>query len=95
MNAFRIPGIIRLLITLLAWLPVVAQSPNATSNSTVVEFVKIAPGEFMMGCSTGDDACEADEKPAHRVQITKAFEIGKYEVTQPNGRRSWDRIPAP
>jgi formylglycine-generating enzyme required for sulfatase activity len=82
MNAFRIPGIIRLLITLLAWLPVVAQSPNATSNSTVVEFVKIAPGEFMMGCSTGDSECQADEKPLHRVQITKAFEIGKYEVTQ-------------
>jgi formylglycine-generating enzyme required for sulfatase activity len=35
-----------------------------------------------MGCSTGDEACDADEKPAHRVQITKAFEIGKYEVTQ-------------
>jgi formylglycine-generating enzyme required for sulfatase activity len=35
-----------------------------------------------MGCSTSDEACDADEKPAHRVQITKAFEIGKYEVTQ-------------
>ncbi len=35
-----------------------------------------------MGCSTGDEACDEDEKPAHRVQITKAFEIGKYEVTQ-------------
>ncbi len=47
-----------------------------------MEFVRIAPGEFVMGCSTGDNDCEADEKPAHRVQITKAFEIGKYEVTQ-------------
>jgi len=44
--------------------------------------VKIEPGEFMMGCSTNDDGCKADEKPAHRVRITKAFEIGKYEVTQ-------------
>jgi formylglycine-generating enzyme required for sulfatase activity len=35
-----------------------------------------------MGCSSGDGACDVDEKPAHRVQITKAFEIGKYEVTQ-------------
>ncbi len=47
-----------------------------------MEFVKIAPGEFTMGCSTDDKDCTADEKPAHHVQITKAFEMGKYEVTQ-------------
>ena len=35
-----------------------------------------------MGCSPSDNDCEAEEKPAHRVQITKPFEIGKYEVTQ-------------
>jgi formylglycine-generating enzyme required for sulfatase activity len=35
-----------------------------------------------MGCSAGDTDCDADEKPPHRVQITKGFEIGKYEVTQ-------------
>jgi len=73
---------IRVLITLVAGFPVLAQSPTAARNSTSVEFVKIAPGEFTMGCSTGDEACDADEKTAHRVQITKAFEIGKYEVTQ-------------
>ena len=38
-----------------------------------MEFVKIAPGEFMMGCSTGDNDCTEDEKPAHRVQITKGL----------------------
>jgi formylglycine-generating enzyme required for sulfatase activity len=47
-----------------------------------LEFVKITPGAFMMGCSDGDTACFDDEKPAHRVQITKGFEIGKYVVTQ-------------
>ena len=56
-----------------------------------MEFVKIAPGEFLMGCSPKDppylpdgtvSACPADAQPAHRVRITKAFEIGKYEVTQ-------------
>ena len=78
----------RLLFALLIVLPVLAQSPNPTQNpnptknAVGMEFVKIAPGEFMMGCSTGDSECQADEKPAHRVQITKAFEIGKYEVTQ-------------
>ncbi len=60
----------------------VAQSPGPAKNAVGMEFVKIAPGEFMMGCAADDPACAADEKPAHRVQITKAFEIGKYEVTQ-------------
>ena len=26
-----------------------------------------------MGCSEGDTACNDDEKPSHRVTITKAF----------------------
>jgi len=47
-----------------------------------IEFVKISAGEFMMGCSPGDIDCKDDESPIHRVQITKPFEIGKYEVTQ-------------
>ena len=47
-----------------------------------MEFVKIPAGEFMMGCSPGDNLCNTDESPRHRVQITKSFEIGKYEVTQ-------------
>jgi formylglycine-generating enzyme required for sulfatase activity len=51
-------------------------------NAIGMEFVSIPPGEFMMGCSQPDDHCSADETPRHRVQISKAFEIGKYEVTQ-------------
>jgi formylglycine-generating enzyme required for sulfatase activity len=47
-----------------------------------MEFVRIAPGEFLMGCAPEDSSCAAPEKPARRVQITRAFEIGRYEVTQ-------------
>ena len=47
-----------------------------------MEFVKIPRGSFMMGCSPGDAECYAEEKPAHRVVITRAFELGKYLVTQ-------------
>ena len=36
----------------------------------------------MMGCSPGDAECYHEEKPAHRVLITRAFEIGKHQVTQ-------------
>jgi formylglycine-generating enzyme required for sulfatase activity len=55
---------------------------NSSKNAIGMSFVKIAAGEFMMGCSTNDEQCGADEQPRHRVQITKSFEIGAYEVTQ-------------
>jgi len=51
-------------------------------NAIGMEFVKIPVGEFMMGCSTGDNSCKPEEKPQHQVRITKALEMGKYEVTQ-------------
>jgi len=47
-----------------------------------MEFVWIRPGNFMMGCSPGDQECYAEEKPAHRVVISRAFELGKCQVTQ-------------
>jgi formylglycine-generating enzyme required for sulfatase activity len=54
----------------------------ALKNSTGMEFVKIPTGEYTMGCSDGDSACKPEEKPAHKVRITKTIEMGKYEVTQ-------------
>lgn len=54
----------------------------AQSSKTQIEFIKIAPGEFMMGCVPDDKDCLEDEVPRHKVRLTKGFEIGKYEVTQ-------------
>src|SRR5438105_812692 len=65
--------------------PVMAQTSaqsGALKNAIGMEFVKIPAGEFMMGCSAGDNSCKPEEKPAHKVRITKALEMGKYEVTQ-------------
>jgi formylglycine-generating enzyme required for sulfatase activity len=59
----------------------IAQTP-ALKNAIGMEFVQIPAGEFLMGCSPGDNACKNDEKPQHQVRITKAFEMGRYEVTQ-------------
>ena len=57
-----------------------AQStPEKTlTNSMGMEFVLIPSGTFKMGSDTGD----ADERPVHQVTISKAFYMGKYEVTQ-------------
>jgi uncharacterized protein (TIGR03437 family) len=52
------------------------------TGSLAIEFVQIQPGEFTLGCSPGDRECDSDESPAHRVRITRGFQIGKYEVTQ-------------
>jgi formylglycine-generating enzyme required for sulfatase activity len=46
-----------------------------------LEYVWIPPGTFMMGCSPGDNECYDDEKPSHRVSLSKGFWIGQTEVT--------------
>ena len=43
-----------------------------------MELVLIQPGSFMMG----DDKGDAEEKPVHKVTISKPFYMGKFEVTQ-------------
>jgi len=68
-------------VCMLAQVPSIAQT-GTLKNSIGMEFVKIPAGEFMMGCSTGDTSCKMDEQPQHKVRITKAFEMGRYEVTQ-------------
>jgi formylglycine-generating enzyme required for sulfatase activity len=55
---------------------------SSLPNGVQMEFVRIPAGGFMMGCSPGDGQCADDEKPAHMVRITRAFEVGKYEVTE-------------
>jgi formylglycine-generating enzyme required for sulfatase activity len=81
MNSIRVG----FLITLTA----MAQSPNrplpapgGAKSPAQIEFVRIAPGEFMMGCVVGDMDCLEDEVPRHKVRLTRDFEIGRYEVTQ-------------
>ena len=64
-----------------------AQSPGLPVLSRW-EFVTIPSGDFQMGCSPEDRECGDDEKPAHRVRITRSFELGKYEVTQ----AQWETI---
>ena len=43
-----------------------------------VGFARIRGGDFSMGARDGAD----DERPVHQVRISRAFQIGKFEVTQ-------------
>jgi formylglycine-generating enzyme required for sulfatase activity len=51
---------------------------NVLTNSVGMKLRLIKPGSFVMGCDSGED----NEKPAHRVTLTKPFFIGVCEVTQ-------------
>ena len=58
---------------------------QAQKNAIGMEFVKIPAGELMMGCSPGDRVPRTSRILASGSS-RKAFEMGKYEVTQANGR---------
>src|ERR1700733_7482925 len=69
------------------------EAGSAVASSTDglgMQFVSVPAGQFPMGCSEGAKPveCGADEKPRHTVQITKAFEVGKTEVTQ----KQWQAV---
>ena len=81
-------------------LPLAAE-PQVERNSLGMAFVKIAPGEFMMGSE--EDPAElarafpalpaerfaklGDEGPVHRVRITRPLWMGQHEVTVGQFRR--------
>ena len=79
----------RLLFAALLLAPLAAlQAGEPISNSIGMKLVYIAPGTFTMGQDgpaadyfdwprpRKDDGADFDEKPAHRVTISKAFHIG-------------------
>ena len=53
-----------------------------------LEMVLIPAGEFLMGSPDSDKDAQSDEKPQHRVRITKPFYLGKYLVTQ----EQWEAV---
>jgi len=49
---------------------------------TGMHFVLIPAGEFLMGSPEDEKDRNEKDGPQHRVRITKAFYLGKYEITQ-------------
>ncbi|GHT82690.1 hypothetical protein AGMMS49543_08050 [Betaproteobacteria bacterium] len=59
-----------------------AQTDKTFTNSIGTEFILIPAGSFTMGTDENDEDAGEDETPQHRVSISQAFYLGKYEVTQ-------------
>src|SRR5262245_38422309 len=71
-----------------------AAGPAALTNSIGMKLVRIPAGEFLMGSPDGDREARDDEKPRHRVRITRPFYLGAYEVTQGENRRVMGANPS-
>ena len=67
---------------------------QVTHKSTGIEMLLVPPGTFMMGASPGDTQASDEEKPAHEVTITKAFYLGRTEVTQAQWFKVMDTNPS-
>jgi len=60
-----------------------ARGPLPTiTNSIGMRMALVPAGEFLMGSANSDSDASSDEKPQHRVRITKPFYLGICEVTQ-------------
>jgi len=84
--------------TVLQWNPDPAVVPDAAVRANIVasgypwrvldtgtgiEMLLIPGGTFTMGCSASYSYdCDSDENPTHQVTLSRAFYLGKTEVTQ-------------
>ncbi|MFO0817592.1 MAG: SUMF1/EgtB/PvdO family nonheme iron enzyme [Pirellulales bacterium] len=65
--------------------PTPLEPASVIENSIGAKLVLIPAGEFQMGSPASDTDAYEDERPQHRVRLSKPYYLGKYEVTQ----REW------
>jgi formylglycine-generating enzyme required for sulfatase activity len=73
---------------------VAAKAPERITNSIGMTLVLIPAGEFLMGSSDSDQEADDNEKPQHRVRITRPFYLGATAVTQGQYRAVTGRSPS-
>lgn len=64
--------------------------PVTRTNSLGMKLELVPAGEFIMGCTADDSEGQDDERPAHRVRITRPYYLGTYEVTRGQFRKFVD-----
>src|SRR5580700_11987469 len=76
-------NLVRIAVPLFVAAAMPADSQRTKINSRDgLTYIWIAPGSYMMGCSTGDRECYDWEMSPHTVSIPKGFWLGETEVTQ-------------
>ena len=60
-------------------------------EGVAIAMVSVPPGSFLMGSPTG----ERDERPPHRVTITRGFSVSMFEITQAQWSRLMPTNPSP
>lgn len=80
--------------TTVSTIPVPVADQKTLINSIGMEFILIPAGEFDMGSPLNEKYRESSEGPVHRVKLTSAFYMGKYEVTQKQWREIMGNSPS-
>jgi formylglycine-generating enzyme required for sulfatase activity len=70
------------------------ERPKQITNSVGMKLVRIPAGEFLMGSPDSDKDASDNEKPQHRVRITRPFYLGATEVTQGQYRAVTGQAPS-
>jgi formylglycine-generating enzyme required for sulfatase activity len=73
---------------------VAVEAPERITNSLGMTLVRIPAGKFLMGSPDSDKDASSDEKPQHRVRITRPFYLGATEVTQGQYRAVTGQSPS-
>jgi formylglycine-generating enzyme required for sulfatase activity len=76
-----IPAVV-VAVVLLGVLWYLARDHREIENSIGMRLVRIPAGTFQMGAADGEDGASADEKPRRKMEVSNAFYLGKFEVTQ-------------
>jgi formylglycine-generating enzyme required for sulfatase activity len=69
-------------------------SAKAITNSIGMKLVRIPSGKFPMGSPKDEERRAADEGPRHEVQISRAFYLGVFPVTQGQYRKVMGKNPS-
>jgi hypothetical protein len=71
-----------------------SKPPEIITNTIGMKLALLPAGDFLMGSPESDPDAQLDEKPRHRVRITKPFCLGIYEVTQEEYQRVMGENPS-